>query len=256
MRTFKFALLMSLLFFVRGAAAVVFSVDDLVVHMAGEISVKDVVELKKYIGRSPVGYITLNANSRGGDWEAAMELGKVLRASRSAVMVLDGSICMSACVLVLAGATTRIVDERAKVGIHRPYTQSTKPLTFDEAQVRYRILETQTKQYLRAMNMPESLWDALVSTPPENVRFLSLKEMEAFRLTGKDPALQEVEDADNARKYGITKEVYFVRKNQVWPKCGSLFPSQEEIDRPGQALAVRKLTAYNACELAVLRGER
>ncbi len=166
MRTFKLALLISLLLLMRGAGAVVVSTDGLIVHMVGDISVKDVVELKKYIGRSPVGYVMLYANSRGGDWEAAMELGKVLRASRSVVMVLDGSICMSACVLVLAGATTRIVEERAKVGIHRPYTQSTKPITFDEAQVRYRLLETQTKQYLQAMNMPESLWDALVATPP------------------------------------------------------------------------------------------
>lgn len=256
MRTFKLALLISLLLFMRGAGAFVLSIDGLAVHLVGEISVKDVVELKKHVGRSPVRKIVLYANSRGGDWEAAMDLGRALRASQSAVMVVNDSICMSACVLVLAGATTRIVDESAKVGIHRPYSQSTKPLTFDEAQVRYRLLETKTKQYLKAMNMPDSLWDALVATPPEKVRFLSLTELEAFRLTGKDPALQEVEDAENARKQGLTKEVYFVRKNQVWPKCGSLFPTQEEIDRPGDALALRKLTAYGACELAVLRGER
>lgn len=255
LRFITVAVIFGLVLFAQNAPAIVVSVDNLAVHLVGEIAAKDVVELKKYIGRSPVGYVVLYVNSRGGDWEAAMALGRLLRASRSAVTVDEGSLCLSSCILLLAGATTRIVDERARVGIHRPFSSSTKPVSFEQAQAQYRRLEEQTREYLREMNMPESLWDAVVATSPEKMKILSHKELETFRLSGKDPALQEVEDSDAARKYGITKEVYFERKNQVWPKCGSLFPTRGEIDG-NQELAVSKLTAYNKCEHAVLRGEK
>jgi hypothetical protein len=251
----RVAAIFGLFLFAQNATGIVVSVDNLAVHLVGEIGSKDVAELKKHIRRSPVGYVMLYVNSRGGDWEAAMALGRLLRASRSAVTVDEGSVCLSSCVLLLAGAVTRIVDERASVGIHRPFSSSTKSVTFEQAQAQYRQLETQTREYLREMNMPESLWDAVVATPPEKTKILSFKELETFRLSGKDPALQEVEDADAARKYGITKEVYFVRKNQVWPKCGGLFPTRAEIDSK-QEVAVLKLTAYNKCEQAVLRGEK
>jgi len=251
----RVAVILGLFLFAQNATAIVVSIDNLAVHLVGEIGSKDVAELKKHIGRSPVGYVMLYVNSRGGNWEAAMALGRLLRASRSAVTVGEGSVCLSSCVILLAGATTRIVDERARVGIHRPFSSSTKPVSFEQAQAQYRRLETQTREYLREMNMPESLWDAVVATPPEQMKILSYKELETFRLAGKDPALQEVEDSDAARKYGITKEVYFVRKNQVWPKCGSLFPTRAEIDG-NQEIAVSKLTAYNKCEHAVLHGEK
>lgn len=254
-RIIRVAVIFGLFLLAQNASSIVVSVDNLAVHLIGEIGSKDVVELNKHIGRSPVGSVVLYVNSRGGDWEAAMALGKLLRASRSAITVDEGSVCLSSCILLLAGATTRIVDERARVGIHRPFSSSTKPVSFEQAQAQYRRLEAQTREYLREMNMPELLWDAVVATPPEKMQILSHRELETFRLSGKDPALQEVEDADAARKYGITKEVYFERKNQVWTKCGGLFPTRAEIDG-NQERAVSKLTAYSKCEQAVLRGEK
>lgn len=225
------------------------------VFLFGRIESKDVTEIAKYISRSPAGVLIVHVDSRGGDWEAAMELGQLLRASQSGVIVAEDAVCFSSCVIILAGATTRIVNDGAKIGIHRPFSTATKPLEFKEAQANYRKLEAKTKSYLHEMNMPESLWDAIVSTPPENIRVLSMKELEAFRLSGLDPVLQEIQDANNARKYGISKEIYFARKNQVWPKCSGFFPTGSEVEA-NRNKAASKLITYWQCERAVLRGEK
>jgi hypothetical protein len=70
-------------------------------------------------------------NSRGGDVSAAMTIGRIFRQETSFLQV-DG-VCISACVLVLAGAVERFVKTSFMVGIHRPYLAQT---SYTEEQAR------------------------------------------------------------------------------------------------------------------------
>jgi hypothetical protein len=68
-------------------------------------------------------------NSRGGSVAAAMAIGRIFR-HETAWLGVDGD-CISACVLILAGAVDRQIGRTAVIGIHRPYlgTTSQHPLT-------------------------------------------------------------------------------------------------------------------------------
>jgi hypothetical protein len=73
-------------------------------------------------------------NSRGGDVSAAMMIGRIFR-QESAFLQVDG-VCISACVLVLAGAVDRFVKNSFMIGIHRPYLAQTS-YTDEQAQKLY-----------------------------------------------------------------------------------------------------------------------
>jgi hypothetical protein len=70
-------------------------------------------------------------NSRGGDVAAAMAIGRMLR-KENAWLGVNG-VCISACVLILAGAVDRQIGKSDAVGIHRPYFGTTprRPVTAD-----------------------------------------------------------------------------------------------------------------------------
>ena len=71
--------------------------------------------------REPTRVVQVYVDSPGGDLDAAMRIGRLLRESAPVTAtVAPGAVCVSACVLSLVGATTRIIG--GKVAIHRPYT--------------------------------------------------------------------------------------------------------------------------------------
>ena len=65
-------------------------------------------------------WAVVDLDSSGGNIQAALEIGAILRERGLAALVDRGASCMSACEYVLAGAPTRIVNQRAIIGIHRP----------------------------------------------------------------------------------------------------------------------------------------
>jgi len=62
----------------------------------------------------------VDANTRGGEVFAAMEIGRLLRRESAAFHVSRSAECSSACVFALMGATARSVAPGGRVGIHRP----------------------------------------------------------------------------------------------------------------------------------------
>ncbi len=134
------------------------------------------------------------------------------------------------------------------VGIHRPYSTDLNPQTFAEAQRRYRTLEAATKEFLMEMNLPESLFDAMVRTPPESIRKLTALELQRFGLSQDDPVAQEMDDAEEARKFGLTKEEYLRRKARREDVCQ---PQVFGPDRIKEAVE-----SYMSCRKAVMQGRR
>ena len=62
--------------------------------------------------------------SNGGEVEAAMELGRVLRKLGVTAVVAEGDQCLSSCVFAFMGGDRRTVAGR--IGIHRPYFTSSR----------------------------------------------------------------------------------------------------------------------------------
>lgn len=225
---------------------------DVQVHVLGPITVEDAKTLEGHPRLSRGQPVVVDISSNGGDWLAALAIGKLLRKSRAAVLVDAEQQCLSACVMVLAGAVDRFVHETAKVGIHRPYSSSTESLSFEQSQQRYRALEASARSYLREMNVPDALFDAMVRVPSENMRILSAAEIETFGLTGKDPVEADVADAKAARQYGLSRQEYLSRKRTVQAKCGSLTLREDD----PYEVKLKGLQTWNRCEQRVLKTGR
>ena len=208
--------------------------------------------------------VWLDLNSNGGDWEAAMAIGRRLRKVSSLAQVADGDECSSACVLILSGAQIRVVSRKGRVGIHRPYSSTTTPISLEQSQRRYQALSTATRAYLKEMNLPESLFEAMVRIPPESLRILTEHEVQQYGLEGRDPAYSESMDSTNANALGIDKQEYLRRKARTNSLCGGMagriVALQENATKTGRRVSNQELGSLSEkllqCREAVMRGER
>jgi hypothetical protein len=156
----------------------------------------------------------IHLDSPGGDLQTAFAIGRLFRSVDAPVEVGPNQACVSACVLVLAGATHRIILGR--VGIHRPFFETPKDkVDFDKVQKAYNVMTEQIRAYLREMNVSERLADDMMIVPPEQVRILSSIERAEYGLGIVDPVAKEKADLEEAQKLGIDRQEYMRRKELV-----------------------------------------
>ena len=62
-------------------------------------------------------------------------------------------------------------------------------------------------------------YDAMIRVPPQSVQRLTYEELKVFGLAENDPVQQEMDDASEASRYGISKQELFHRKSQVEREC-------------------------------------
>lgn len=182
-------------------------------------------------------------NSKGGDIDAAIGIGRELRKISAVAAVTDNSVCLSACVFVLAGAVQRLVGGR--VGIHRPYSSRTDLQDYSVVQKEHKRLANTARAFLEDMNLPSHLYDAMLRVPPEQIRVLSTKELSDYGLDQSDPVEQELVDSAEARKYGLSKLEFIQRKGEVQAACASEWTQGQ---RTGD------FKAYFTCRDQILRG--
>jgi len=243
------------------------SVGPLRATLSGSITKETVKQVDSMLTQARGRDIWLDLNSNGGDWDAAIAIGRRLRKVSSVAQVPDGAACSSACVLVLAGAQVRIVSGSGRVGIHRPYSPTNTAISLEQSQQRFQALSNSSRAFLREMNLPESLFEAMVRVPPEKLRFLTSRELQEFGLEGKDPAYSEVGDNAEAKALGIDKQEYLRRKARAQSVCANLaaqvVAAEENAAKSAQKVSKQKVNEGLAvgekwlqCRQAVMRGER
>lgn len=155
-------------------------------------------------------------NSEGGDVETAIAIGRKLRKIGAFALTFHQGRCYSACVFILAGATTRGLSE--SIGVHRPFSTSTE-ISFQKIQTNQKRIENISKEYLKEVNVSPTLYDFMNSIPPERIHLLSKSELQNFGILEIDPVQQEIYDSAEARSFGISKIEYYKRKAQAEKIC-------------------------------------
>ena len=160
-------------------------------------------------------YVVLN--SSGGDVEAALAMGQILRDHEATVIIQPKEQCISACVFLLAGGTSRVV--LGQVGIHRPYLPNDNETTALGQRQRYQRLGKVINGYLEAMNVPTELYERMVRIAPEKVHWLSKAELQNYGLSANDPYAEEARTTREAAMSGLNKREFLQVRQQVERVC-------------------------------------
>ena len=157
----------------------------------------------------------LHIASPGGDVNAAMQIGEVLRKTRASVF--SGGPCHSACVFIAVGAVERNLSG---IGVHRPFFAQTQAHDFAEADQRYKKMIRSVRAYLDEMNISDDLMRIMLAVPPGEMQVLSPVEAKRIGINGIDPAWDEFRTAQEARTYGLTSAELRKRQAQIEVQCG------------------------------------
>ncbi len=170
--------------------------------------------------------------SKGGDIDAAMELGRLLRTLGVFTLIGKNDECLSACVFAFMGGERRIVAGR--LGFHRPYF----PFTQDtpDRRARFRHLQKVLKDYIEEMDFPASLYEAVMLVPPEALQILAPADLKRFYLEGISPSSEDLADAASARRLDISMFEYLQRKAKA-PACAFPVAGQGRCDDKAQEAA-------------------
>ncbi|WP_150588276.1 ATP-dependent Clp protease proteolytic subunit [Pandoraea eparura] len=220
-----------------GAAEVWVEKGDVVrVHFSGGITKKDADDLtrvlaflrnesagKDFIKDSPVNKF-LVINSPGGEVDAAMRIGTLVRSYRMAVAVPAKAKCMSSCVYIVAGGLVRWLY--GDVGIHRPYFATAPSESFDAAMKK---VVAESKTYFSRMNVSEQLADAMFSTPPDDVHVLSDRELKNYWLGREDMAYAEDVEIANATRLKLSRQEYMRRQKLATAESNSKCTYDDEM---------------------------
>jgi hypothetical protein len=187
--------------------------EEVQVFLNGYITAEDVYSakvmeslLKK--GRQKIAGNIVSFSSNGGEVDAAMELGRLLRKLGVSTLVAGGDQCLSSCVFAFMGGDRRTAAGR--IGIHRPYFSSTREVP--DRRIIYRQLQKKLQEYIDELDFPPSLYEAVMAVPPETFSVLAPADLKRFYLEGMSPSTQDEVDSATARALGISVLEYFERK--------------------------------------------
>lgn len=158
-------------------------------------------------------------DSPGGDVFAALRIGKTLREREASTAVGIHSTCASACVLAFVGGVQRMAPGR--IGLHRPFSNRASS-SLNESDASYRGINTRIATFLKSMNLPVDLLNAMNAVPPQEIRWLSTKEKELYQIDGSDPVWTDLRDSRRASQIGISKREYYERWSTAKSQCNTI----------------------------------
>ena len=164
---------------------------------------KKVLEIiEKY--REKIIFVFLD--SIGGDIREAMIIGRLVNRFHLTTYVEEGDKCFSACLAIFVAGDRKL--PMGTMGIHRPRfkAQYFANLELGEAKKKYDEMLEEFAKYLRSFHVTESMIDDMIATPSSDIKKLSWRHLERYKLPGENPAFKE----------------------WLWAKCGGL--SQKDND--------------------------
>ncbi len=211
--------------------------------ITGTITSRDairIVELEKRGARLKL----VRLNSNGGDANAAMTIGRILRKNGGIVLVAEDDVCASACVLILAAGVVRSIH--GQILIHRPYSMATDTAGKDLAEWdrRMKAFRKQVDTYLSDMNIAVGLADAMWAISPENSRSLTSAERQQYLMGNADSSYDDFTTTQDAKKYGLTKQEILRRYTFVSERCG-VFATEP--------ITKEKIRDYGQCKDFIMR---
>lgn len=206
---------------VTWSAGVNYDARNEVLYVAGEITNRfaDAIEQLARNNGKVNNLIVVEPGSPGGDVQAALRIGRVLR--KLEVQAHLYAPCASACVLMIAGAvyrgTGRTVGPNL-IGLHRPFA-TTASASFAAEQTRVNMYSDEIRRYMSEMNIGPGFFEAMTRVDPQNIRWVSTTEIASLGMPEWDPVYFEYRVGQRADELGISRKELNRRLRLREDKC-------------------------------------
>lgn len=142
----------------------------------------------------------LDIDSAGGQVENAIEAGDAIGASGWTIWVREGSVCHSACVLILASGDTRMIS--GKVGVHRIIRLRSKATSRAELSRELADVQSRIEDYLERNGASIAVANLMMTVPNRSLRVLGTEELDSYGLNGANAIQDDLERIRLARECG------------------------------------------------------
>lgn len=191
-----------------------------VVLISGEIledeTPKKFLDLVKRSGADTVSF-----DSEGGNIMAALELGRAIRKAGLDTYQEQGRECASACSLLFVSGVNRTADDQV-IGVHQAWFDTDAGIDMEEAVSAVQELTADMLTYLIEMGVDPKLLHLSLTTPSDDMHYLSTDEMVALNVvTGAEGGADVAADTsgwtgeDNAQAEELIEEVVEQTRRRV-----------------------------------------
>jgi hypothetical protein len=193
-------------------AEVTFSKDDTnidyLVNIFGQITKADADEIERH--ETDFAYrwdrLEVNLSSTGGDVDAAIRIGRLVRRNSGYVFVGSYSLfpdanCYGSCALIYIAGVSRRVSGTGMIGLYRP------PLTSFSSESQNRenegLLLKTIKDYVSEMGIEDKFYEVIASTELGGMKLYGHDDIKSI-VPIRDAAFDDKEISYAAREYGIS----------------------------------------------------
>lgn len=188
------------------------------IRITGEIKQGDDLVFAKLANGAK--QVFLNLYSEGGDVDAAIGIGLVVRKHNG---IVSTGKCYSSCVLIVAGGVMRDgfpgFDDPV-IGVHRIFFSKLQPgLTSSQIKTLYDAQLNRIQRYLAKMNVAPELLSFMQSIEPSDMHIMTHKELNRYGLGPTDVIYEERMIAEMAELLGISSIEYRRRVQRGRDEC-------------------------------------
>jgi hypothetical protein len=159
--------------------------NDRYILISGEFEFSDRIEaFLTEVGAHQPSFVTFN--SPGGNIDAAMRLGRMIRVLGLNTLQIRQLECSSACALAFIGGVQRYAAP-GSIGVHQSSFSDTTGMNLDDAISRMQALTAVLIGYFKEMGIDPGLLEVALKYNASDIRYLSASEMAQYHVTNMVP---------------------------------------------------------------------
>ena len=132
----------------------------------------------------------IHLDSTGGDVVAAMKIGRIIRKYEGSTVVNNSYKCYSSCALIFISGVTRVLNDRAELGLHRPYLADA-PLSRGAIEKQVPLMLSTVKSFVSEMGVTENFYQMMFNTEPSEILIYRSGTVEKL-VPMSDPTFDEI----------------------------------------------------------------
>ena len=153
--------------------------------------------------------LKLNAvvlNTRGGNVDAALKMGRLIRKHGLNTYLAPKSECASACIFILIGGITRMAF--GELSVHRSGVDINSPTTLQKLKKHNDDNTKEVNDYVEEMGISPLLADAILMTPYWRTRELTWRDRTRWGVHGMDTIHEEMWFREASRSAKLSVPVF------------------------------------------------